>query len=294
MRLLLDTNTLIGENYQKLKKVLAQNSNFIVLGNSVALNELLYISPYSNLNQFKHEEPIKNFLELVNDRWFRQMNAIVGMELAKTKYKYWFESCADKKDIEKKLVKIVQSQDISHLNLTKPDVEKAIMASEHFEKLQKKFFRKPANVEQGIFDYRGALLKNGITDFQDFWNSEKSTPLKQSWENGIFNGSWLDAYHKKIISLSEFESDRDQYSYFNLLIKGFVFICFDSAVGENGQQRRWDNGCQLDMFQVVMMKDADILVSEETRFIARCFRALWANDLSKRICTIDEFKSLYE
>jgi hypothetical protein len=289
MKLLLDTNVMMQPNYQKLIMPLNKEPKFSVLGNSVSLNELLFISPESDLTRFEHGESVQNFLDVVDGRWFRQINTITGMELAGSKYKYWFESCADQKHIRNNIQKVAQNPDIRHLGLSKPEVAASVTQSSIFKTMQVKFFRQPFSNKEGTFDLRAALLRDKITDFQEFWDSDNSMSLRQSWERGIFNGSWIDFPRNKLPSFSDFKIHRDRYSYFNLLIKGFVFICFDSAVGENGQRRALDKGCQMDMFQVVMMRDADILITEEKGFMRRCFNALWGNDPSKHIFNINEF-----
>jgi hypothetical protein len=273
-RLLLDTNIFKPENQSKINALLARYPGAVILGNTVALDELLYIRPTVNSpGVFSHTDSLKMFVDLTQGRWFRSFtqvgheSALLDKEMStRKKYKYWFLSCAEEALFRKKINDFIRNP---RWALSVQERERTAQSDTLFKGTLNTLFRQSFQRNGRGYSWLRTLKQERQTSFDQFYNT--SFVLHEGLIPRIFRESSLQS-PPALYQLGV-------YAYLDLLFKGYMFVFWD-AIGLNGSHKL-DSHCRKDMWQVCCMRDADILVTNENGFLRRCFDAVWGHDSSK-------------
>lgn len=286
MRILFDTNIFREETFRRLHPYLHHLKKHRILGNPIALNEAFYVAPNDISKPFPYMDQIVRAFSIINDRTFLWPEEIIKREFFPgKKNKYWFETCKETKDVLLEFNKLKKDPDLRKYKLDSFSIEENNNRKIKFKNHHLKYFRQP-NLSPNTNEtwlFRDQLIQNGVDTFEKFWAHPKINNLREAYVKAILN-TWVGNE-----AIDKYLNTPERYPYFTLLIRGFMFIAFDSRSDSNNKPlHKFDSGCQLDMFQTILMKDCDILVSQEKKFLPRCFKAMWLGQ-SKLYFSLEEF-----
>lgn len=277
-KVILDKSIFHGDKFARIKKSnlleLCNTRSLLILGNPILIEETLNLYN-KNSNLFRNH--ISLILSIINDKWFRQLPEIIADELeGKINSKLdIYESSEEVCDIK---INIYKSLIMDNLDIYQKVAVKMVLDFKkyHYNRMREML----SSIRRDII----AILRSKTINGKKFPDYNEYCLLHledQAWQ----------LISKKIASRLDkaaiFESWKRaplKFPYFTLWAKAMLYLPYHAAVKHNTSI---DKNAQSDIDEIVYMNDADILVSDDMRFMRDIFQEFWGG--RKTIYSLDDF-----
>ena len=269
MRVLLDNSILTTENIILLKKSklldLSKKHSIKIYGNPILLDEIYNLWSLGRKTEMK--KYLEYILEISNERWFRDTEGMLRLELENKNLtnKYFFYNNSEKMRIENQIKYLLISE-----QLTKEDEQEIKRIKDEIE-LRKSNFNGCCSLlrNQKKVNLKQLNFNDFYSQYSDYCGEELlSRQLNISKENSIIN-NW--------------KKNKNNFPYSDLWVKGIMYIIFYAYVECN---KMLDKNANFDINQLIFLKDLDVVVSEEQRFLKSACNALYGN--TKRYFSVED------
>jgi len=156
----------------------------------------------------------------------------------------------------------------------------AEIAAENTKRTAQRDVSKSIRVE--VADWRKAVnyhpKRHGVTHFREFSSGELDRSGRE------FITALVSAYNSREVA-NRWSRTKQQYPYFTNFVVNMLYMTYHAAVHNND---RIDENAQADLDLMTHLLHADILVSNETRFMRRAFTDLW-EPRGKVLLTSEQF-----
>jgi len=281
-KVIFDTNIFSTEHFPVLEasklKDLVYRKKILILSPAILYEQILHLW----LNDKKRPllfQYLPFLLDLKHQQHFHDRGTIITMELEKDtpSREDYFLSLAEKGHRETQINKqILQA---------KPDI---------FEQIQLKLLTGKHKQQRDNFRMILSKIRKTMSEQNKKFNSERSANFENIFSRlgesmaetliDIFYGGTLD----KNILLNNWKTNKGKYPFLTFWIRAFLYIAFHAATNNNTEL---DADAQNDVDFIVCMKEGNILVSEDQRFMKDTFNHFWGGS-EKQLLRIQDFVSL--
>ncbi|MGD0338631.1 MAG: hypothetical protein ABSB78_07555 [Bacteroidota bacterium] len=266
-RILFDRSIFHGTNFQRLKESgIADNvkaRKYKVFLTPMFVEETL-MHALNNVSEFKDHW---NFIvSLIGQKWFKLAEEIVAIELGdKIKGQNYY---LQPKERTRRVIKNVK--DLIEGRLPEDELKKALSDIERNEEIRKQFRKTRLALREKV--------KPEEYDLDSYYESNVEWYI----ENGLM------AYHENSKNyLTTWSANREKCVFTQQFVKAW-FATVLLPLGDH--QLKVDTNDRSDSEQLAFLTWADMMVSDDTRFMREAFNLLYPNS-QKKFLTLDQFLS---
>ena len=284
-RILLDRSTFTtASRYEKLKSVLAavlpQNAEVLVTPR--LLSETLAVW-HDNPRSAEAREHLQFILRIGNPRWFNEPVEIAKLELCAHTLpdKYYFFPPSIQRSLEQNIKALIGG------GTARPEVMQRVRLGvqkdrERANKLRKRGV-KIQYEEPRKFKIENPGKKPSEVNVKDAWDFELRTRLARVGEDAIVQKRIYQA-GRRGIALKTWTGHKERCPFFTAWVQGILYSDFYAAHYPNSAI---DKHAQADIEHLLYLEQADVLVSEDRKFMRQAFLDLY-KERGKQYWTLDE------